>query len=263
MALSPHRAFLRAAIFLALPLGLLASPVGIQEAGAQDEAAKAFDPAEEEAIRELVRDYLLDNPEVIMEAVQIYRQRQQAEEEERARQNLVSQREELEQDPDAPVIGNPDGDVVIVEFFDYRCPYCTRVAEDLRQAVAEDGNIRLVMKEFPILGPDSVVAARMALAAVKQDKYEELHFALMTAGGQLDETLAFSIASHIGLDMEQLRRDMEAPEINEMLERNFALAQALQINGTPAFVIGEEIVRGAIDRQGLQRIVGQTRANAS
>ena len=242
----------------ALLVGLVAAPVG-----AQDDQASSFTPAEEEAIRQLVRDYLLANPEVLIEAAQAYRDRQQELQQQEARQTLVSRREELDRDPGSPVVGNPDGDVVVVEFFDYRCPYCVRVAEDLREAVEDDGNIRLVMKEFPILGPESVVAARMALAAEKQGKYEQLHFAFMTVSGKLTEDTAYKVAEKIGLDMDQLRRDMEAPEIDATLQRNYDLAQALQINGTPAFVIGDEIVRGAIDMRALRQIVGRTRANSS
>ena len=255
MWLARVRGFLWVSALLA---GLMAAPVR-----AQDDQASNFSPAEEDAIRQLVRDYLLTNPEVLMEAAQVYRERQQEMQQKQASQTLVMRREELDRDPDSPVLGNPDGDVVVVEFFDYRCPYCVRVAEDLREVVEDDGNIRLVMKEFPILGPESMVAARMALAAEKQGKYEELHFAMMTVSGKLTEEKAFKIAEKIDLDMDQLRRDMEAPEIDAMLQRNFALAQALQINGTPAFVIGDEVVRGAIDMKALRQIVGQTRANSS
>lgn len=244
---------------LALLAGLLAAPVG-----AQDEAAsKPFTPAEEEAIQQLVRDYLLAHPEVLIEASQVYRQRQQEIQERQVREMLVSRRSELIDDPDSPVVGNPDGDVVIVEFFDYRCPYCHRVAKGVRETIEDDGNIRLVMKEFPILGPESQMAARMALASVQQDKYEELHFALMEVSGNLTEETAFKVAENVGLDVDQLRRDMEAPEIDEMLQRNFVLAQALQINGTPAFIIGDEIVRGALDMRSLRHIVAQTRASSS
>ena len=243
----------------ALLIAILAAPVGAQEST----ASKPFSPAEEEAVRQLVRDYLLSNPEVLIEAARIYRERQQEIQQQQARDVLTSRRDELDRDPDSPVLGNPDGDVVVVEFFDYRCPYCVRVAAPLREAIEDDGNIRLVMKEFPILGPDSVLAARMALASVKQDKYEDLHFAFMSASGKLTEEAAFKIAERVGLEMDRLRRDMEDPAIEEMLQRNFSLAQALQINGTPGFVIGNEIVRGAIDMKTLRQIVGKTRANSS
>jgi protein-disulfide isomerase len=255
MLLVRARALLWVSVLLA---GLVAMP-----AVAQDDQASDFTPAQEDAIRQLVRDYLMENPEVLIEAAQAYRVRQQELQVQQARDALVNKREELDRDPDSPVIGNPEGDVVIVEFFDYRCPYCVRVAEDVREAVEDDGNIRLVMKEFPILGPESVVAARMALAAVKQDRYEELHFAFMSSSGKLTEDKAYKIAENLGLDMDQLRRDMEDPEIDDMLERNYALAQSLQINGTPAFVIGDEVVRGAIDMRALRQIVGLARANSS
>jgi len=259
MNLARHRAFWLASALAAL---LAVGPAAAQEA--QDEpAAKPFDPAQEEAIRQLVREYLLAHPEVVIEAAQAYRAQQEQIQEQRVRETLVSQREALERDPDAPVIGNPDGDVVVVEFFDYRCPYCLRVAPSLRETIKDDGNIRLVMKELPILGPDSLTASRMALAAVKQDGYEDLHFAFMTAPGKLNEEMAFKIAEDLGLDLDQLRRDMQAPEIDEMLQRNLALAQALQINGTPGFVIGDQVVRGALDMETLQHLVEVTRAKSS
>ncbi len=256
MWLSRARGLLWVAALLA---GLLAAPAGAQDGTAAD----AFTPVQEDAIKALVRDYLMANPEVLIEAVQAYRERQQQMQMQQVDEVLTSRRDELDNDPDSPVIGNPDGDVVVVEFFDYRCPYCIRVAQSLREVVEEDGNIRMVLKEFPILGPDSVVAARMALAAEKQGKYEDLHFALMSVSGKLTEDGAFKIAEQVGLDMDQLRSDMEDPAIEEMLQRNFALAQALQINGTPAFVIGDEVVRGAVDMRTLRQIVGKARAKSS
>jgi protein-disulfide isomerase len=233
-------------------------------AGAQDDtAANPFNPAQEEAIRQLVRDYLLTNPEVLIEAVQTYRERQQEIQKQQVGDVLTDRRDELDRDPDSPAVGNPDGDVVVVEFFDYRCPYCKHVAKSLRETVEADGNIRLVMKEFPILGPDSVLAAHMALAAARQDKYEDLHFALMSVAGKLTKEAAFKVAEQVGLDMDQLRRDMEDPAIEQALQRNLALAQALQIKGTPAFIIGDQIVPGAIDMPSLRQLVDQTRAKSS
>jgi protein-disulfide isomerase len=256
MWLSRARGLMWVPVLLA---GLLAVPAGAEE----DTAAGAFTPAQEEAIRQLVRDYLVANPEVLMEAVQAYRARQQEMQQQQVDDVLTSKRDELERDPDSPVVGNPDGDVVLVEFFDYRCPYCIHVAQPLREVVEEDGNIRMVMKEFPILGPESVLAARMALAAERQGKYEDLHFALMSVPGKLTEEDAFKMAEQVGLDMDQLRSDMDDPAIEEMLQRNVALAQALQINGTPGFVIGDQVVRGAIDMRTLREIVRKARAKSS
>ncbi len=231
---------------------------------AEDPAPSSqFDAAQEDAIRQLVRDYILEHPEVLMEAVQAYRVRQQVLQQQQLSEAVTANRDRLVNDPDAPVAGNPEGDVVVVEFFDYRCPYCIQVAKSLREAVEDDGNIRLVMKEFPILGPESLAIARMALASVKQGKYEEFHFALMTVVGKVDEAKAIKVAKKIGLDVDQLRRDMQASEIDDMLQRNYALAQDLQINGTPAFVIGDELVRGALDMSALRQLVANARAGSS
>ncbi len=250
--------FIRGFAALAAML-LVAAPLSAQ----QSNPAASFDPAEEEAIRQIVRDYLLANPEVLIESLQTYRQRQEMAGEQSARDALVAQRDNLETNPGTPVLGNPDGDVVIVEFFDYRCPYCKRAAGGLHETVIDDGNIRLVMKEFPILGPDSVTAARMALASVKQGKYEAFHFALMSVTGQLDEATAFKVARKVGLDLDQLREDMEAPDIEAEIQRNFALAEILQIRGTPSFVIGDNIIRGLIDTPAMRAVVAEVRNGSS
>ena len=223
----------------------------------------AFDADQEDAIREIVRDYLLANPEVLVESLEVYQDRQRIVEEQRQRERVVALRAQLADDPGAPVIGNPEGDVSVIEFFDYRCPYCVRVAEDLREAVRRDGNIRLVMKEFPILGPESTTVARMALAAAGQDRYEDYHFALMSVGGKVTEDKAWKVAKKIDLDVDQMRADMESPEIDDMLQRNYELAQALEIRGTPSFVIGDEVVRGALDMSRMRRLVAGVRAGAS
>jgi protein-disulfide isomerase len=160
-------------------------------------------------------------------------------------------------------MGNPAGDVVVVEFFDYRCPYCKTVAGMVRDEVASDGKVRLVMKEFPILGPQSVQAARAALAAVLQDKYDVFHFALMTQPGDMSDTHIDTVAASVGLDVERLRRDMKSPEIAAAIDRNIALAEAVGIRGTPAFVIGKSLVPGAIDAESFRQLIADARARAS
>lgn len=240
-------------------LTLMASAVQAQD---QSEDA-AFSSAEEQAIRELVRDYLMENPEVLVESLQIYQERQRVAAQERQQQRVSELQQALTEDADDPVIGNPDGDVVVVEFFDYRCPYCQRVASDINTIVKEDGNIRLVMKELPILGPASRYAAKAALAAAKQDKYEELHFALMEVEGQLDNLAVLRVAQSVGLDIEQLQQDMRDPEIDQLLRRTYELAQSLEINGTPAFVVGNRLIPGALDPQALRQLVAQQREQSS
>ncbi len=249
---------------LAAPFMVAAALLAAGPAVAQEQTQPAeFDPAQESAIRKIVRDYLVDHPEVLIEALQVYQAREKAAAAERKRAALKAHSGALNGSPDDPVIGNPEGDVVIVEFFDYRCPYCTKVAEPLRDAVLADGNIKLVMKEFPILGPDSQFAARAALASAKQGLYEPFHFALMDVKGKVDQTAVMTIAKTVGLDVERLKQDMQSPEIDAVLRRNFQLAEILEISGTPAFIIGDEIVPGAIDMQSLKAKVAEARSNAS
>ncbi len=226
-------------------------------AQAQDQA---FTPSQEDALRQLIRSYLLENPEVLVEALESYREQQERLAERRKQDAVAANRSALEKDPATPVLGNPDGDVVVVEFFDYRCPYCKRGKDTLFEVVEADGNVRLVMKEFPILGPDSLHAARVALAAGKQDKYREMHVALMEAQGELDEAGVAAIAESIGLDAERLKRDMLSEEIEKALRENYELADALDIGGTPAFVIGDTLVPGAIDPDSLRALIAKARS---
>ncbi len=251
---------------LATSTALAVVAAGPLSAGAQESAPldpAALDPAQAEAVRELVRDYLIENPDVIVEALQIYEQRQQAAEAERRQAALVAQRGALNEDPSSPVLGNPEGDVTVVEFFDYRCPYCKSIATAMRELVAEDPNVRLVMKEFPILSQESVDAARAALAAERQGLYEEFHFALMERGGSMSEPEVMAVAESVGLDLERLRADMQAPEIEEALRRNYAVGDAVGITGTPAMVIGNTVVPGMVSIDRLRELVAQARAEAS
>ncbi len=250
----------RAAAIPALALCLAA----VTPAVAQEQSLPGcFTPDQTQGIEEIVRQYLLDNPDVLVEALTIYQQRQKVADKERQQQAVVVHRKALLEDTDAPVLGNPKGDVAIVEFFDYRCPYCRKAAKNIKTAIEEDGNIRLIMKEFPILGPQSVQAARAALAAAKQGKYEEFHWALMLKPGDLSKPHIRTVAREMGLDVERLEADMKSTEIEDMIRRNRGLASALAIRGTPAFVIGNTLVPGAIDLPALKRLVAAARAGAS
>ncbi len=225
-------------------------------------AEPAFDAREEQAIRDIVSDYLRQNPEIILEAVRILRERQARAKTEEIRQVIRRLRDRLERDPNSPVGGNPDGDVTIVEFFDYRCPYCKRVAPTVRELLERDGNIRIVYKEWPILGPDSEFAARAALAARKQGRYLEFHDRVMDAK-RVDEERVMAIARELGLDIERLRADMRAPEVDAHLAETMDLANRLGITGTPSFVIGEELIPGMADRATLEQLVARAREGAS
>ena len=253
------RAVGRAVALAIFGFGLLGMPAMAQE----QSLPGGFTADQAQGIERIVRDYLLAHPEVLVEALTEFQRRQKLAEDQGRQQAIVSRNEELTQDPAAPVLGNPEGDLVMVEFFDYRCPYCKSVAPMVRDEVAKDGKVRLVMKEYPILGPQSVQAARAALAAAKQDKYADFHFALMTQPGDMSDAHIDTVAGLVGLDVARLRRDMQSPEIEAALGRNIALAEALGIRGTPAFIIGTTLVPGAIDAQTLRRIIAEARARAS
>ena len=246
--------FLRIAPFV-LTLFLLAP--GPAAAGDDD----ALGAGQKKAIEQVVREYLENNPEVLINALKSHRERQEAQQKARSQAELVSRRAELENDPASPSGGNTSGDVTVVEFFDYQCGYCKRVLPVVRELLLGDANIRIVFKEFPILGAPSVIASRAALAAWKQGPsgYNKFHFALMAAKGKLSEDKVMAVAAKSGLDVERLRRDMAAPEIDDALQKNFKLAEDLGIRGTPAFVIGDRLVPGAIDLKTFQKLIAEAR----
>jgi protein-disulfide isomerase len=172
---------------------------------------------------------------------------------------LSDRQSEIFDDPATPVGGNPHGDVTIVEFFDYRCPYCKQVQPALQALLDQDHKLRFVYKEMPVLGPASVLAARAALAAQRQGKYETFHAAMMGTKGQISEDTVDKTAESVGLDVNWLRQDMAAPEILQALRANVALAHALNIHGTPGFIIGNHIVAGALNLDTLKNMIAAAR----
>ncbi len=225
---------------------------------ARAEPAAAADLTVEQ-IEKIVRDYLLREPKVVFDALQEL-QRQEAEAT-AARQTaaIAANQKKLLDDPLTPVGGNPDGDVTVVEFFDYRCTYCRRVVSSLRELLDEDDGLRVVFKDMPVLGPDSVRAARAALASRKQDGYVPFHFALM-ASDDLSPAGIRATAKGVGLDPDRLEADMEAPEVSAVIEANYALAHELGIEGTPAFVIGDQLIPGAIEKARLEHLIDEARS---
>ena len=216
----------------------------------------------EDRVKELVLEAIRENPEIVFEAAMLMRQR-----EEEARQAsqatvLERNREALLNDPNAPVLGNPNGDVTVVEFFDYNCPYCRRVKPSVEALLERDKNVRLVYREWPILGEGSVFAARAALASREQGKYEEFHWAMMGMQGRAEEASVLRIAQQVGLDLSRLRRDMESEEIDEHIATSARLTGELGISGTPGFVIGDNIVAGVIEADQMIRIVEETRISS-
>lgn len=206
-----------------------------------------------------IRDYLMKNPEIIIQSVQALEARKQGEALTETQDALKARAEEIFRDPDSPVGGNAQGDVTLVEFFDYNCPYCRRMAPLLIDAEAADPQLRIVFKEFPILGPNSEFAARAALAAHRQGRYVDFHHALMGIKGTVNEDSVLAAAKELELDLDRLKADMQDAAIQVSIERNLALAATLRINGTPGFVIGDQILRGATELKVLQDMINQAR----
>ncbi len=213
----------------------------------------------EEEIKQLALEAILENPQIIMDAVALLDEQRKAEQSVAQAAALQQQRDLLENDPNAPVGGNVEGDAVIVEFFDYNCPYCKRAAGDVKELLASDGNVRVVYREWPILGEGSVFAARAALAAREQGQYEAMHNALMQMQGRAEEASVLAIARDLGLNMDQLIVDMNSDGVNAHLNASRGLAQSLGFTGTPAFVIGDALVPGAIPLADLQGYVEAAR----
>jgi protein-disulfide isomerase len=213
-----------------------------------------------EQIEALVLETILKNPEVIQQAIEVLQQRQQVASDEAAATALANQRNLLENDDNAPILGNPDGDVTVVEFFDYNCPYCKQAGKTVKDLIAADPNVRVVYREWPILSEGSVFASRAALAARAQGKYEEFHWALLAQRGQLNEKSVSKIADEIGLDVKKLLTDMEDPGVTEHIETTHALARSLGFGGTPSFVVGDELVPGMVGADTLLELVNQARA---
>ncbi len=213
----------------------------------------------QDAFDKRVRDYLLANPEVIVQSMQGLEARQREAEATEAQAVLSARTDDVFRDPDSPVGGNPDGNVTMVEFFDYNCPYCRQVAPVMLEAEAGDAQLRIVYKEFPILGPGSVFAAKAALAAHRQGKYAVFHQALMQIKGKAGEATVLQAAAEFGLDVDRLKKDMDDPKVQAAIDRNVALARYLRINGTPGFVIGDQIQRGATDLATMKTLIAKAR----
>jgi protein-disulfide isomerase len=234
------------ALMLALPI--LASPAGAQIAG-----------GDKRAIEDIVRQYILDNPEIIAEAITRLRQRgreARAQSQQRARTDNAAR---IFDNPLTPEMGNPNGDVTVVEFFDYQCGYCKQVLPAFKKVIESDKNLRVLMKELPILGPVSRFAARASMASEKQGLYFPYHIALMELNGRLSEKRVIDTARKVGLDIETLVKDMADPAIDAYLDQTLELAQLLGINGTPAFLFGNQLVPGAIKEDQMRAFIAAAR----
>lgn len=221
--------------------------------------AQSFTEAQRDEIVSILREALRRDPSILRDAFAAIQAAEERERNEAQRAGIAQQRAALFADPADPVRGNPRGDVAIVEFFDVRCPYCKRLHEDMEQLIRRDRNVRVVMKDIPILGPQSVLAARALLAAQRQGRYAELHDALMRMRGEPSEAAIRAEAQRAGLDVPRLLREMDDPAIQRRLDANLALSRALRIEGTPALVIGDMLIPGAVPLAQLEALVAQER----
>lgn len=230
----------------------------------QVSAQEAFSKTQTNELHNIIREYLLENPAILNEMIAKLQAAERDQQSKQAREAISSNAQQLFHNENDVVVGNPDGNVTMVEFFDYNCGYCKRSVADVLRLTEEDKNLRIVMKEFPILSEGSIIASRAALASKKQDKYWEFHLALMaTSGGIENEAKVMSIAAEAGLDVAKLKADMaaDAAAIEMNINANRALAQAIGINGTPAFVIDGTLVPGAMPYEQLATSVKIVRDN--
>lgn len=239
---------------------ILALAVAAAPARAMDLTALTED--ERTAFRAEIRAYLLDNPEIIMEAVNLLEQRQAAAAAAEDGAMIAAHADAIFEDGHSWVGGNPDGDVTLVEFMDYRCGYCRKAAPEVEALLRADGNIRLIVKEFPILGEASLASSRFAVATKQvagDEAYQKVHEALIAFKGDVDEVALRRIAEGLGLDGDAILEAMDSDAVTEVLRKNHELAQRLDISGTPTFVLADEMLRGYLPADQMARIVAEKR----
>ena len=219
--------------------------------------------AERAAFQKEVRDYLIAHPEVLVEAMDALQAQQQAQQAVNDKQIVADNQAALLQDANSWVGGNPDGDITVVEFMDYRCGYCRKAFAEVEELVKADGNIRFVVKEFPILGEDSVISSRFAVAVRRlhgDEAYKKAHDALIALRGQPDQANLAKLASDLGLDANAIFAEMQSDEVTNIIKANHAMADKLQISGTPTFVVGDQVIRGYMPLDAMQQLVANERA---
>ncbi len=222
--------------------------------------------AERSALRSEIRSYLLENPEVIMEAVSVLEKRQASAQETADSDLIAAHADAIFNDTHSWVGGNPDGDITLVEFMDYRCGYCRRAAPEVNELVGTDGNIRFVIKEFPILGDQSVLASRFAIATLQlagDEAYKSIHDALISFNGEISEPALRRLAETLNLDADAILARMDHPDVNAVIAANHQLARRLAISGTPTFVLQDRMLRGYVPLEAMQSIAAEIRADNS
>jgi protein-disulfide isomerase len=238
-----------------LALALAAAP--------QAASAQAFSDGQRGEIETIIKNYLISHPEVLEDAMAELTKRQAAAENEKHEASIAQNSDTIFNSPRGVLLGNKNGDVTFVEFFDYNCGYCKRAMIDMLDLMKSDSKLKVVLKEFPVLGQGSVEAAQVAVAVRMQDpggkKYLEFHQRLLGGRGQADKTRAIAAARDAGLDVARIEKDIATPEVTATIEENFKLAEAMGMNGTPSYVIGKQIVVGAIGLDGLKEKIGLAR----
>ena len=230
-------------------------------------AAQGFTDAQRSEVEGIIKDYLLKHPEILQEAMAELEKRQQAADAEKSKVAVKEHKQLLFSSPRQVTLGNLQGDVTLVEFFDYNCGYCKRALSDLMNLMKADPKLKIVLKEFPVLGPGSVEAAQVATAVRMQDrsgkKYLEFHQKLLGGRGQADRARALAAAKDIGLDMAKIEKDMASDEVKATLQESMELADKLGLNGTPSYVVGPAVVVGAVGFDALKEKVESARACAA
>ncbi|MEE2933893.1 MAG: DsbA family protein [Pseudomonadota bacterium] len=221
--------------------------------------AEPFTPSQKKAIEQIIQNYLLNKPELIVKSMEKLREREQAEQINKTKGLLRTYSDRIYQHPMSPYTGDKNGDVTLVEFFDYQCGYCKQVTESIIMLMKNDPGLRVVLKELPILGKTSLIAATAAMASRKQGKYFDFHVALMKNRGSLNPKRIMKIAKSVGINTAELKKDMSDPAIDTYIEDTTELAQKLGIKGTPAFIIGDQIVPGAASLKQLKKFIEKER----
>jgi len=225
---------------------------------AQADATSPFSADQKQAIERIVRDYLVNNPEVLLEVGRELEKRQAEMQVAEHKRIIVENKDKIFASPADFVMGNPNGDITVVEFFDYNCPWCKRAVGELTKLIESDSNVKVVLKEFPIFGENSTFTAKVAMASRVQGKYLDFHMALMKER-QVTKDNVFQIAEKVGLDVDKLKADMDKPEFDAAIKQNSAIAQALGIEGTPGYVVDAKVNVGYLALDGLHQMIGAAR----
>ncbi len=253
--------------FKALLIGAIGAGVGIAGIEAFHRAVPVGAPPSQAQLQTIIRDYIVSHPEVLQEAMSEFEKRQAAADAEKSRSAVKNNSDALFNSARQVVVGDRQGDVTLVEFFDYNCGYCKQALADLNALMKSDNKLRVVLKEFPVLGPGSVEAAQVAVAVRMQDAtgdtYLAFHQKLLGSRGQADKARALAAARDVGIDMARLEQDLASEEVKASLAESFKLAEQLGLNGTPSYVVGSEIVVGAVGLAALRDKVRQARCTAT